>query len=89
MFGLFDDLLQESLALLQGDDLGFVVGHGSRQPQALVSERSRGWMRHHHRAQRLLVELHTHTQLMMMRRRRKSAPGTSLYLSYQLMQVVL
>lgn len=91
VFGLFNDFLQESLGLLQRADLCFVVGHGSRQPQALVAERSAGRMGHHHRTQRLLVELQ-HTQMMM--RQRKSAPYwcrlpvTCVYLSYQLVEVV-
>ena len=57
MFGLFDDFLQQPLTLLQTEDLSFVVSHGSGQALAFVSEGRAGRMRHHHRAQLLLVEL--------------------------------
>ena len=57
MFGLFDDLLQKALVLLQVGDLSFVVGHGPREAHAFVAKGGASRMRHHHRAQLLLVEL--------------------------------
>lgn len=57
VLGLFDNLLQQPLALLQVGDLCLVVRHRARQAQALVAKRGACRMRHDHRAQLLLVEL--------------------------------
>lgn len=57
MLGLFDDFLQQPLAVLQVGDLRLVVGQRPSQAEPLVAEGGAGRMRHHHRAQLLLVEL--------------------------------
>lgn len=61
VFGLFDDLLQQTLVLLQVGDFRLIVGHRTGQAQPLVAERGAGRMRHDHRAQLLLVELKRET----------------------------
>ena len=57
VLGLLDDLLQQPLVLLQRRDLRLVVGHRPGQALALVAEGGAGGVRHHHRAELLLVEL--------------------------------
>ena len=57
VLGLFDDLLEEPLGLLEAGDLCLVVGLGSRQAHAFVTKGGAGGMGHHHRAQSLLMEL--------------------------------
>lgn len=57
MFGLFDDFLQQPLALLQAGDFSLVVPHRARQAQSFVAEGGAGRVRHDHGAQLLLVEL--------------------------------
>lgn len=57
MLGLSDDLLQQTFTLLQAGDLGLIEGHRPRQPQPLVTKGGASRVRHHHRAQLLLVEL--------------------------------
>lgn len=57
VFGLFDDLLQQPLTLLQAANFCLVIGQGARQAQALVSKGGARRVGHHHRAQLLLVKL--------------------------------
>lgn len=57
MLSLFDDFLQQPLAVLQVGDLRFVVGQRPSQAEPLVAKGGASWMWHHHRAQLLLVEL--------------------------------
>lgn len=57
MLGLFDDLLQQPLAVLQVGNLSLVVGQRPRQTQSFVAKGGASGTRHHHRAQLLLVEL--------------------------------
>ena len=57
MFGLFDDLLQQPLTLLQAGDFSFVVSQRPSEAHAFVAEGGAGRVGHHHRAQLLLVEL--------------------------------
>lgn len=57
MLGLFDDFLQQPLTMLQVGDFCFVVGQRPSQAEPLVPKGGASWMRHHHRAQLLLVEL--------------------------------
>lgn len=48
MFGLFDDLLEKPLIVLQAGDFGLVVGHRPREAHAFVPKGRAGGMRHHH-----------------------------------------
>ena len=57
VLGLFDDLLEEPLGLLEAGNLRLVVGLRSRQTHAFVTKGGAGGVGHHHRAQSLLMEL--------------------------------
>lgn len=97
MFSLFDDFLQQPLAVLQVGDLRFVVGQRPSQAEPFVPKGGASWMRHHHRAQLLLVELdHQNKSKALEIGERKRKEGEKergrheavFYFSHHLMQIV-
>lgn len=98
MLRLLDDFLQQPLAVLQVGDLRFVVGQRPSQAEPLVAKGGASWMRHHHRAQLLLVELDQQNTMKASEpregrraKREEEADIESLfcfYFSHHLMQIV-
>lgn len=90
VFGLFDDFLQQPLAMLQVGDFRLVVGQRPSQPEAFVPKGGAGWVRHHHRAQLLLVELEHDNQMkpLEIREGKRGRREEAFYLSHHLMQIV-
>lgn len=92
MLRLLDDFLQQPLAVLQAGDLRFVVGQRPGQAQPFVAEGGAGRVRHHHRAQLLLVELRQNEALEKGKgkgRGGRAAAGRRFYFSHHLVQIVL
>lgn len=71
MFSLFDDFLQQPLAVLQVGDFRFVVGQRPSQAQPFVPKGGASWVWHHHRAQLLLVELDHKNQMKALEIRKR------------------
>lgn len=66
VFGLFDDFLQQPLAMLQVGDLRLVVGQRTSEAKPFVSKGGASRMWHHHRAQLLLVKLHQRNKIKVL-----------------------